>query len=272
MHGAAEIAFALRDGETRLSHLYQRAPLRVLLPRETGCGLPAAVLLTTSGGLVGGDRLETKVAVAAGAAALVTQQAAEKVYRSTGATADVRIDLCVEDGGWLEWLPQETIVFEGARLKRRTCATLAAGARLMAGEILVFGRRAHGETLSRGFIHDGWEIRLGGRLVWADALRLDGGLAEILAAPACLAGAAALATIVFAAEDAPLLLAPARELIGRFDTHGVSAVATLVGGVLITRWLAGDALALRTAFAGFWAAWRHRIGGFGEALPRVWWV
>lgn len=272
MHGAAEIAFALRDGQTRLRHLYQRAPLRVLLPREDVCGLPVAVLLTTSGGLVGGDRLETKVAIAAGARALVTQQAAEKVYRSTGATADVRIDLSVEDGGWLEWLPQETIVFEGARLRRRTRLTLAAGARLMAGEMLVFGRRAHGEALSCGFIHDGWEVRRDGRLIWADALRMDGGLAEILAAPACLAGAAALATIVFAGEDAPLLLTPARDLIARLESPGVSAVATLVGGVMITRWLAGDALRLRTAFAGFWAAWRHRIGGFEEALPRVWWV
>ena len=153
-HGAASVAFARDDDVTRLTGLYQRDPLRVLFPDVPEGEIPTAVLVTTSGGLVGGDRLDVSVAVGDGAEAMMFGQAAEKVYRSAGPTSRIAVELSVGRDGWLEWLPQETILFEGARLERRTLIEIAPGARALAGEILVFGRIAGGERLSRGLVRD----------------------------------------------------------------------------------------------------------------------
>ncbi|MEK7244854.1 MAG: urease accessory protein UreD, partial [Pseudomonadota bacterium] len=182
--GAAEVTFVRKGGATRLLHLYQHDPLRVLFPTPEDPAIPVAVLVTTSGGLVGGDRLAIAATVGDGAAAIVTGQAAEKVYRSIGPDCRVDVDLTVGAGAWMEWLPHETILFEGARLRRRIVADVAPRGRLMAAELLVFGRTARGERLTHGLARDAWQIRRQGRLVWADALHLDGDLASALADPA----------------------------------------------------------------------------------------
>ena len=136
-------------GTTRLARLFQKAPLRVLMPRPAPGEPPCAVLLNTSGGIVGGDALQVEVRLEAGAAAVVTSQAAEKAYRSAGADATLDVALDLADGAWLEWLPQETILFDGARLRRRLRVDAAAQARLLAIDMLVFGRRARGERFQR---------------------------------------------------------------------------------------------------------------------------
>ena len=232
--GRAEIGFVCRDGVTRLAHLYQRTPLRVMFPRPGAGDPPTAVLVTTSGGLVAGDRMGIDIEVAAEAEAVVTTQAAEKVYRSTGAECRIEIALRADAGSWLEYMPQETILFQSARLRRRTRIERAAGARVMAGEITVFGRKAHGEVVSEGFLRDAWEVRRDGRLVWADALRLAGDMTESLAAPSKPAG------------------------------------ATCVGDVLIARWLDRDASRLRAAYGEFWSAFRAEVAGRPRRTPRVW--
>lgn len=269
--GEAELSFTRsEDGQTRLAHLYQRAPLRALFPASAEPGLATAVLVTTTGGLVGGDRLDVRVTAGAGAAVQVTPQAAEKVYRSLGADCRLSLDLRAGDDAWLEWLPQETILFESARLDRTTRIDCAPGARVLAGEMLVFGRRARGERFTRGRIRDAWEIRREGRLVWADALLLDSDLARVLASTACLAGAAAVASAVYVAGSG---LSDALALARDLTSHAASdmaAAATCVAGVLVVRWLSRDASALRAAFGRFWAAFRHRIGGRAEGLPRAW--
>ena len=127
--GAARLVFA-RRGTTRLARLFQKAPLRVLMPRPAPGEPPCAVLLNTSGGIVGGDALQVEVHLEAGAAAVITSQAAEKAYRSAGADATLDVALELADGAWLEWLPQETILFDGARLRRRLRVDAAAQARL----------------------------------------------------------------------------------------------------------------------------------------------
>jgi urease accessory protein len=268
VHGAATLSFIRRDGATRVADLYQRAPLRVLFPAEGDLGLATGIVATTSGGLVGGDRLDITVDVGDGAGALVTAQAAEKIYRSPGADCDVRLALTAGAGAWLEWLPQETILFDGARLRRNNSVAIEQGGRVLAGEILVFGRRASGERLNSGFIHEAWQVRRHGRLVWTDALRLQGNLAVALALPACLAGAAAIATLVYVGDDAPAALAFARDDASAGDD--LLFAATLVGGILVGRWLARDAMQLRIAFGRFWAMLRHRIAGLPAVLPRVW--
>jgi urease accessory protein len=272
MRGAIDIAFRAGIGDkggAQLARLYQRAPLRALCRLADGCGVTQAVLLTTSGGLVGGDRMEVQVAAEEGAAVLVTPQAAEKVYRSLGPDCRIGIRLAAGMGSWLEWLPQETILFEGARLDRTTVIEAASGARVLAGEILVFGRRARGEVLTRGGLREAWEVRREGRLVWADRLRAEGDLRPVFASPSCLAGTAAVATAIYLGEGAEAALDLARDLTAAAGA-GDMAAATLIGGVLVVRWLAPDPRLLRQAFGGFWSVMRERLAGLPPVLPRVW--
>jgi urease accessory protein len=265
----AAVAFAVRDGSTRLTGLRQRAPLRVLFPKHAAGDVPVAALVNVGGGLVAGDRAEVSVRVGPGAAALVTSQAAEKVYRSTGADCRVESRLAVEPGGWLEWCPQETILFDRARLRRSLRLDLAPGARAMLGEMVVLGRLAAGERSSEGFLFDRIEVRRGGGLAWLDSLRLEGPFGPLLEARAGLGGCRALATFVHAAEDAAERLELARALL---PAEGVRAGATLVNGLLVVRWLALEALALRRAFALFWTRFREAAAGLPPVLPRLWHV
>ena len=269
MDGAATVVFAHHHGGTRLAKLYHRAPLRVMFPTPARGDIPLAAVATTSGGLVGGDRLAVDVTAREGARAAVVAQAAEKVYRSTGADVTVGVVLRAAAGSWLEWLPQETILFEGARLRRQTRVDAAPGARLLAGEILVFGRTARGERLTTGLVHDAWKVVRDGRLVWSDAFHLAGDLGLPLDHPAGLAGAVAYATAVYVADDARDRLAAARDLL---DEPQVRAAATCVGDVLVVRWLGADTALLRRSFGSFWSAFRCTVGGLPPSLPRLWHV
>ncbi len=267
--GRAALRFVHIDGETRLAGLYQHDPLRVLFPQPAEGEAPCAAIVTTSGGLVGGDVVEIEVSTGPGARALVMPQAAEKVYRSAGADCRIDVVLDVGAGGWLEWLPRETILFDGARLRRLTRIDVAPGARVLAGEMLVFGRHARGERLVTGLVRDAWEIRRDGRLVWADALHLDERLAEILAHPAGFDGAQAAATTVYT-DDAPDQLPDAARELLPGDTADLRCAATVVSGVLITRWIGRDAFRLRREFGRFWAEFRGRAAGLPARLPRLW--
>jgi urease accessory protein len=270
--GAAELAVAIRDGETRLVRLYECDPLRVLFPvPEPGDPLQAAVV-TTSGGLVGGDRLDIAVCLGPGAAAHVTASAAEKIYRSLGPTTVIRQRLAVDRNAVLEFLPPETILFDGARLRRETMVDLAPGAGFLGGDIIVFGRRARGESFTRGFLHEVWEIRRGGELVWGDALHLDGEIAASVEDPACFAEAAGFATLILAPRyQAGGFLAAARAV--QAAAKGLlRAGITAVAGLLIARWLAADALVLRCAYADLAGHWRAAAWGYPCRMPRLWHV
>lgn len=265
--GAAEIAFArLSDGRTALADLYQRAPCRVLTPKEEPGDPAQAVLLTTSGGIADGDKLSIKLRVGEGAAATVTSQAAEKVYGARLADpAIIRVSLAVESGAWTEWLPQETILFEGARLDRRTVAEVAPSGRLLACESVVFGRLARGERFGSGLLHDGWQVRRAGKLVWHDALRLEGDIAALIDRQASFDGAEAMATALYVADDAAAHLDAARALLGESVRSGVS----VVNGILIARWF-GDALAVRRSLTAYLTEFRVVAAGLPARLPRVW--
>jgi urease accessory protein len=226
--------------------------------------------VTTSGGLVGGDRLAIDAWARERAVASISPTAAEKVYRSTGADCAIDVSLRAESGSWLEWLPQETILFNDARLKRVTRIEAESDARVFAGEMLVFGRIGRGERLTRGLVRDCWEVRCGGRLVWADNLHLDGDIAATIDHPAGFDGATAAATAIYVAPDAEKRLADARSSLT--DADGLKSGATIVNGILVARFVGRDARALRGAFGAFWAAFRHRAGTLPAALPRLWHV
>jgi len=260
--GAAEIGFACDPGgATVLAHLYQQAPCRVLFPRpEPGEPLVAA-LLTTSGGLAGGDTMRIEVVLQHRAAATIATPAAEKIYRSLGPDTCVSIALRLADEAWGEWLPQETILFDGARLRRRLTLDLARASRLLACEMLIFGRSARGERLTYGRLLDTWSVRREGRLLWADALLLDGDIGARLDDPHAFAGAAALATAFYAGPDAAALLPEARAL--------ADGAASLVGGVLLARFLGADAAAVRSALVRCLVGLRRALGR-NARLPRLW--
>jgi len=269
VRGVAEAAFVRRAGGTALASLFQHDPLRILFPTPPPGEIATAALVTTSGGLVGGDALSVRVEAGEGTAVLATAQAAEKVYRSSGADCRIDMTLAAGPGAWLEWLPQETILFDGARLRRWTVLEVATGSRLLAGEMLAFGRAARGERLRSGLLRDAWEVRRAGRLAWAEALHVDGDMAAVLAHPAGLGGAVACATAVYAGDDAPARIETARALLAD-GGEAVRRAATVVNGVLVARFIAGDAAALRRAFGGFWAGFRHEVAGLPARLPRLW--
>jgi len=269
--GRAEIEFVDAGGCTRLARLYQSDPLRVLFPNVGADEPVTGTLVMTSGGLVGGDELTIRLACGAGAVARVVGQAAEKIYRSAG--ADVRIDmrLSAAPGSWLEWLPQETIIFDTARLRRRTVIDVAPGARVLAGEIIVLGRTAMGERVTGGLVHEAWDVRRDDRLVWADAVHLDGDMPVTMAANAGLNGAHAFASIVYVGDDASDALAVARELLpDGTDPASLCAGATCVGDVTVVRWLDRDARRLRDAYGRFWSEFRHRLAALPAEMPRLW--
>ena len=270
MDGHARVRFAVKDGATRLAELDQGSPLRVLFPRVEADEPPLAAVTTVSGGVVGGDSLAISIALDAGAKAVAVGQAAEKVYRSTGPDSTVDIALEVAANSWLEWLPQETILFDGARLSRRTRIDADPQARVLAGECIVFGRLARGEVMRHGFVRDGWEVRSKGRLVWADALLVEGDIIRTLDAPVGFGGARAYATAIYSGADASEYLEAAKELTRSVD--GVRAGATCVHGNLIARWLSADPLALRKAFETYWMELRRMAGGLPARLPRLWYV
>jgi urease accessory protein len=267
--GRARVAFAkAADGVVRLTDLEQRDPLKILFPDPLDEKQPVAVLVNTGGGVVGGDSLTVEAEIGAGAAALVTAQAAEKIYRSWGPPARVTNSLTVGANARLEWLAQDTILFDGAKLDRRLDIDLAQDAELLAGEILVFGRRARGETMRAGALRDRWSVRRDGARVWDDALILDELDDSILDRPALFAGARASATLVCAVADPAKALDIARDaLVG-----ATNAGAGIVAGLMVARLLDPDPARLRRDYARLWCALRAGLWNLPGRLPRLWHV
>jgi urease accessory protein len=272
--GIAEIAFDERDSVTRLAHLYQRDPLRVLFPTPAATEPPLAVLVTTSGGLVAGDRLDISVRLATRATAQITTSAAEKVYRSTGRTTKVFQALSIGRDAALEFLPQETILFDRARLERKTVVDLEPGAVFLGGEIVIFGRRARDERFVHGFFREVWEMRRDGRIVWGDALHLEEDVGRVIDDPACFDGAAAFATMILAPPegDDRGFIEPARATLCAGATPALRAGVTAVAGFVIARWLGADPAPLRRAYADLACHFRSAALGLPARLPRLWHV
>jgi len=270
-NGALTLRFAADEnggGATRLADLYQSDPCRALLPSPDPGEPITAVLITTAGGLTGGDRLKLSVSVDAHAAALCTPQAAEKIYRSPDdSVAALDLSLEIAANAALEWLPQEMILFDGARLHRRIAVSLTADSRLLAGDITVFGRVARGERFATGSLFDRWQVRRDGRLLWTDATRLEGDTLASVDHPAGFAGATAQALILCQAPEAAAARDRLRELSGH--EAGCHWGATVIDGLLLVRLLDTDAARLRRQFARLWSALRPALG-LRPTMPRLW--
>ena len=261
------------EGGARLADLYQAAPGRALQPRPEPGEPTCMVLLTTSGGLAGGDRLILDITAEAGASVTAMAQAAEKVYRSAGSDADTRLvqRLEVQAGARAEWLPQETILFDGARLHRSFDIHLAEAANSWAlvGDITVFGRVARGENFTHGRLFDHWQVFRAGRLIWTDRLGLDGDIPALLGHPAGFDGARAQGSILCAGLAEAEQSAALDALREKLDDLPVRCGVTRLGGLLLLRMLGPDPAALRQAFGSAWTYLRGRAG-WAEAMPRLW--
>ena len=247
------------DCVTRRRHLHESGSLRVRFPSPEAEGL-SAVFVNTAGGVAGGDRFDIDIAAGEGSRLSVTTAAAEKIYRAQGPAAQINIALKAADGSRLAWLPQETILFDRARVARRIDIDLAENASLLLCEIVVFGRAAMGERMLHGEFVDRWRMRRGGRLVFAETIRLDGDIGEKLARPAIAKGGVAIGTALIVPGD-QALVERIRELSKSFGGEvGISCW----NGFAMARFCAQDAAKLRADMM----AVLGRIGG--PALPRLW--
>jgi urease accessory protein len=258
-HGRVSLALAATPRGTGRTTLGEEGSLRVRFPGACA-GAPEAVLLNTAGGIAGGDRLAVDLALGAGARLTVTTAAAEKVYRSLGPDACLDMSATLADGAELTWLPQETILFDRARLARTITIAVASGAKLLLAETVVFGRTAMGETVHEGSFTDRWRVHRDGRLIFADNLRLEGCIADRLDEVAVARGCAALGTVLIVPGD-DALIAASRAASGQFRGEaGVSAW----NGIALARLAAPDGAALRHDLVLLLSAFGHR------ALPRIW--
>ena len=238
-------------GQTVAMDVDEEGPLRLRFPRIAAEGVLEGVIVNTGGGIVGGDRLRFEIEAGEDTSVALTSQAAEKIYRSAGADAEVSVQLTAAPGAHLAWLPQEAILFDRARVTRTIEVDVAADASLTICESVVFGRAAMGETVATGLLKDRWRIRRARKLIFADALTLDGSIEKILAGPAVAAGACAVGTMLQAAPDCEQRLDAVRAALAQEE---VEAGASSFDGILIVRVLAKDSLNLRAAILATLAA------------------
>ena len=256
--GAVRFDVHARDGVTRRGTLHESGSLRVRFPSPEGEGL-SGVFVNTAGGVAGGDSFDIDITAGQGSRLTLTTAAAEKVYRAPGTAARLGVALKVEAGAHLAWLPQETILFDRARVHRRFDITLDEAASLLLCEIVVFGRTAMGERMEQGEFVDRWRLRRGGRLVFAETVRLDGNIGAKLARSAVAKGGAAIGTALIVPGD-EALVERIREASDSFAGEvGISAW----NGFAMARFCAQDAARLRADMMAV-------LARTGVALPRLW--
>ena len=253
--GRIALAVQARAGMTRRARVREEGSLRVRFPGPASAELEA-VIVNTAGGVAGGDRFALDVTVEPGA----RLAAAEKVYRTLEPDATIDVRLAVGASSSLAWLPQETILFNQARLTRTVDIDLAEDARLLLAEAIVFGRSGMGEAVDDAGVFDRWRLHREGRLIHVEAMRLDGAVAAKLAQPAIAKGGVAVATVLIVPAD-EAVADSIRGLDDRFRGEvGVSAW----DGLAIVRLCAADGAALRHDLIAVLTAVHT------GSLPRLW--
>ena len=256
--GAVRFDVHARDGVTRRGALHESGSLRVRFPSPEGEGL-SGVFVNTAGGVAGGDRFDIEIAADEGARLTLTTAAAEKIYRAPGPAAQLNIALKVAAGAHLGWLPQQTILFDRAKVRRRFDIELDETASLLLCEVVVFGRTAMGERMEHGEFVDRWRLRRGGKLVFAETVRLDGDIGAKLARRAVARGGAAIGTALIVPGD-EALIERIREASDSFAGEvGISAW----NGFAMARFCAQNAAALRADMMAV-------LARTGAVLPRLW--
>ncbi len=261
--------FERRDTATILARREHYGPLRVqkaLYPE--GEAVCHAIVLHPPSGIAGGDQLEISVDVGPGAHALLTTPGAGKWYRSAGAWAGQQLEFNVAAGATLEWLPQESIVFDGARADMQSKVKLAADARFIGWEVLCLGRRAAGERFERGEMRLATRIERAGKPVWLERGGLVGGT-NLLASPAGLAGYSVNGTLLALGPGLDASLLAACRNIAAAEA-GARQGISLLPDVLVARYLGHSSEAARHWFAALWQVLRPALLGRAAQIPRIW--
>lgn len=241
--GELKLVVAHTDSGTSPEDIAESGPLRVRFPRVRGERLEA-ILINTAGGIVGGDKLAFEIKAQEEASVAITSQAAEKIYRSNGLTSRICVSLKAQAGSELFWLPQETILFDRARVDREIEADVSSDGSLAICEAVVFGRDAMGEKVERGLLRDRWRIRRNGKLIFADSFALEGDIRSTLGRRAALDGKIGMASLVFVSPDSDKKIDAVREALAG---DGIEAGASAFNGMLVARILAEDSISLRSA-------------------------
>jgi urease accessory protein len=256
--GSVTFDVQLIDGKTRRRQLHESGSLRVRFPSPEDHGL-SAMFVNTAGGAAGGDRFDIDISAGEGTSLTVTTAAAEKVYRSHGPNAEINIALKAAANAHLAWLPQETILFDQSRTSRAIDIELDATASLIVCEIVVFGRAAMGEKMLSGAFVDRWRLRRGGRLVFAETVRLEGDLGEKLGRRAIANGGLAIGTALIVPGDEALV----ERIREASESFGGEVGISCWNGFAMARFCAQDAAKLRTDMMNV-------LARSGAALPRLW--
>jgi len=260
--GILQVSFRKNGSQTTLQDLRQEGSLKVRFPRPEKGELLQVVTLNTAGGITGGDIFQSSFLLEEGSAATITTQAPERIYRALpfSPPASVRHSVTLGPGAMVEWLPQETILFNGAFLRRQLSVTLAADSCFLGVEAIIFGRTQRGEKVASGFLSDTVRIVREGALLLHDAIHLNGPIAEILARPAVANGGVAVATLWFVSPDAAAALEAVRAVLKEEDSG-----ASVWNNILVTRLVAREGAELRARVISLLQVLRK-----GEKLPRVW--
>jgi urease accessory protein len=263
--GELRLEFKRRASRSVLANLYQDGCLKARMPRLRG-SVPEAVCINTSGGITDGDTLHTAVTCHPDASAVVSGQAAERVYRSRGGAGVIGATLTLHEGSRLAWLPQETILFNGGRLARSIDVHMCESASLFAVESAVLGRTAMGESVSVGSFSERWHITVDGQLAYVDKFGLqDADLAEQTARAAVLGGRIALATVIYVGRDAAEVLDCIRVLDEPKDCQ---RGASLLGNLVVARIAGTTGAPLRAAIHAAVGAVAERVEDM--RMPKVW--
>jgi len=252
------LGFDKRDGRTVLAERRHDGPLvvqKALYPE--GDAVCHAIVVHPPAGIAGGDELELDARAGAGAHALLTTPGAGKWYRSAGAWASQKLRF--EAAGALEWLPQETIVFDGARARLETEVHLQGDARYLGWEILCLGRTGSGERFGKGEIRLRSRLYRDGKLLWLERGRIEGGGA-LLDSPAGLQGKPVCATLVAAG--------PAADLVACREIEGIAV--TQLPGALVARYLGDSSEQAKKLFARLWTVVRPTLFDREAVAPRIW--
>ncbi|PDT85007.1 urease accessory protein UreD [Sinorhizobium sp. BJ1] len=262
--GKGRLVAKSERGRTRIAELYQEGCAKIRLPK-TFDGSMEAVLINSSGGVTGGDQLEWGFAAGEGTSLTLTTQACEKICKASAGTAAITTHIAAAAGSRVDWLPQETILFDRASLSRSLEVDLAPDASFLAVEAVLIGRKAMGEAVHAGLCRDRWRVRSGGGLVHAENLTLADDIARLTARPATLGGAAAFATLLYIAPDCEATFSKLRGVLAPVVQAGVSHYR--VGGrdKLVARVAALDGFELRKILVPLISHLRK-----DASVPKVW--
>ncbi len=262
--GKGRLVAKAQDGRTRIAELYQEGCAKIRLPKTFDNSMEA-VLINSSGGVTGGDRLSWAFEAGEGTNLTLTTQACEKIYKASAGMADVVTRISVAAGGRVDWLPQETILFDRASLSRSLEVELAYDASFLAVEAVLLGRKAMGEVVRTALFRDRWRISSGGKLIHAENLAFGGDVANLVARRAVLDGAAAFATLFYAAPDCEAMLSKLRGLLEGCAQAGASHYRVAGRDKIVARVAAADGFALRKILIPLISHLRK-----DASVPKVW--